>query len=513
MKDSMTFITSPSTTSEQKQKMSNLKPNRSRFMINDILAGSAAAAAAVEAANAAGVAAAAVFYKHQHHQQQQQNINNNNHSGNSTSQTSFIQCSQPPFESSTSLQQSDPPPIPLTLHHHSAHLQPSQLHHSRGPPHTLIPQHTQTPVSAVAAVAQKIHFPVGATQIGSNGINVVQYAAAMQQHYANATSVVRDFDNNSDYQDNEDCDSEVGSGGHLDDNSVCSNGAKDEDGNSIKSGSTNDTHGLSKKQRKARTAFTDHQLQTLEKSFERQKYLSVQERQELAHKLDLSDCQVKTWYQNRRTKWKRQTAVGLELLAEAGNFAAFQRLYGGTPYLGAWPYPGSQSPHAGPAPSSIDLYYRQAAAAAAMQKPLPYNLYAGVHNVGPLASLPVSATSPFSHLSASNSLTSLSSYYQSASVAAVAAAAGTTSTANSIGVVKPIPSPPLPAIAPTVAPTTQINAATDQRYSPCSPTQQSPTRHIVLSRSPSPTLNPGSPPGRSRESSQLQSDDDDHIQV
>lgn len=77
-------------------------------------------------------------------------------------------------------------------------------------------------------------------------------------------------------------------------------GGKDDDGNSIKSGSTNDMSGLSKKQRKARTAFTDHQLQTLEKSFERQKYLSVQERQELAHKLDLSDCQVKTWYQNRR---------------------------------------------------------------------------------------------------------------------------------------------------------------------------------------------------------------------
>ncbi|KAK1134237.1 hypothetical protein K0M31_012019 [Melipona bicolor] len=56
----------------------------------------------------------------------------------------------------------------------------------------------------------------------------------------------------------------------------------------------------SKKQRKARTAFTDHQLQTLEKSFERQKYLSVQDRMELAAKLQLTDTQVKTWYQNRR---------------------------------------------------------------------------------------------------------------------------------------------------------------------------------------------------------------------
>lgn len=70
-------------------------------------------------------------------------------------------------------------------------------------------------------------------------------------------------------------------------------GAKDDD---LKTG----INGLSKKQRKARTAFTDNQLQTLEKSFERQKYLSVQDRMELANKLNLSDTQVKTWYQNRR---------------------------------------------------------------------------------------------------------------------------------------------------------------------------------------------------------------------
>ena len=56
----------------------------------------------------------------------------------------------------------------------------------------------------------------------------------------------------------------------------------------------------SKKQRKARTAFSDHQLQTLENNFERQKYLSVQDRMELAAKLNLTDTQVKTWYQNRR---------------------------------------------------------------------------------------------------------------------------------------------------------------------------------------------------------------------
>lgn len=55
-----------------------------------------------------------------------------------------------------------------------------------------------------------------------------------------------------------------------------------------------------KKPRKARTAFTDHQLAQLERSFERQKYLSVQDRMELAASLNLTDTQVKTWYQNRR---------------------------------------------------------------------------------------------------------------------------------------------------------------------------------------------------------------------
>ena len=60
-----------------------------------------------------------------------------------------------------------------------------------------------------------------------------------------------------------------------------------------------------KKPRKARTAFTDHQLNTLESSFERQKYLSVQDRMELAAKLNLTDTQVKTWYQNMRTLFGR----------------------------------------------------------------------------------------------------------------------------------------------------------------------------------------------------------------
>ncbi|KRY73395.1 Homeobox protein ceh-31 [Trichinella pseudospiralis] len=92
----------------------------------------------------------------------------------------------------------------------------------------------------------------------------------------------------------------------------------------------------SRKVRKARTIFTDQQLKALEESFEQQKYLSVQDRLDLAKQLKLSDTQVKTWYQNRRTKWKRQSSVGLDLLSEIDNMAAVQHLLRTNPYWSSY---------------------------------------------------------------------------------------------------------------------------------------------------------------------------------
>ncbi|GMT33019.1 hypothetical protein PFISCL1PPCAC_24316, partial [Pristionchus fissidentatus] len=90
----------------------------------------------------------------------------------------------------------------------------------------------------------------------------------------------------------------------------------------------------SKKSRKARTIFTDKQLQELENMFDKHKYLSVQDRMDLAQRMGLTDTQVKTWYQNRRTKWKRQAAGGSELLQDSSNLAAVQHLLHTSPY---WP--------------------------------------------------------------------------------------------------------------------------------------------------------------------------------
>uniref|UniRef100_A0A8D0GD36 Homeobox domain-containing protein n=1 Tax=Sphenodon punctatus TaxID=8508 RepID=A0A8D0GD36_SPHPU len=63
------------------------------------------------------------------------------------------------------------------------------------------------------------------------------------------------------------------------------------------------------KRKGGQVRFSNDQTIELEKKFETQKYLSPPERKRLAKMLQLSERQVKTWFQNRRAKWRRLKQV------------------------------------------------------------------------------------------------------------------------------------------------------------------------------------------------------------
>ncbi|XP_012229584.2 homeobox protein ceh-2 [Linepithema humile] len=70
------------------------------------------------------------------------------------------------------------------------------------------------------------------------------------------------------------------------------------------------------RKKRPRTAFTAAQIKSLEAEFERNKYLSVAKRLQLSKSLKLTETQIKIWFQNRRTKWKRKYTNDVELLAQ-----------------------------------------------------------------------------------------------------------------------------------------------------------------------------------------------------
>ncbi|KAG4080191.1 hypothetical protein HA402_008262 [Bradysia odoriphaga] len=142
--------------------------------------------------------------------------------------------------------------------------------------------------------------------------------------------------------DQDECDDAMGS--DMDDRASETDSKKDDSrGTSRGSSSDGKAQGNSSKPRRARTAFTYEQLVSLENKFKTTRYLSVCERLNLALSLSLTETQVKIWFQNRRTKWKKQNPgldVNSPTVPPPSSSGAFGPGYaGGLLYPHAVPYP------------------------------------------------------------------------------------------------------------------------------------------------------------------------------
>ena len=91
------------------------------------------------------------------------------------------------------------------------------------------------------------------------------------------------------------------------------------------------TKAMAKK--KTRTIFSKRQIFQLEATFDMKRYLSSAERACLANSLQLTETQVKIWFQNRRNKLKRQLSTDIEgpvpadHLSDAGKNVQLPTLY------------------------------------------------------------------------------------------------------------------------------------------------------------------------------------------
>uniref|UniRef100_A0A8C2BG91 Ventrally expressed dharma/bozozok antagonist n=1 Tax=Cyprinus carpio TaxID=7962 RepID=A0A8C2BG91_CYPCA len=135
--------------------------------------------------------------------------------------------------------------------------------------------------------------------------------------------------------------------------------------------------------RRPRTAFTAEQINSLERAFKRNAYLGAQDKAELCKRLNLSDKQIRNWFQNRRMKLKRTVQ---DSLANASHVMHYSDLHS----FRAAPYP-SYYPAVQESPASYGPGFHYSPATSGGLPTLPVE---ALYQYSTLQSLPVHPSNP-----------------------------------------------------------------------------------------------------------------------
>ena len=113
---------------------------------------------------------------------------------------------------------------------------------------------------------------------------------------------------------------------------------------------------IKRKTRRARTTFSNDQLEMLEQTFQRTQYPDVYTREDLGQKTGMSETRIQVWFSNRRARLRKQLSSGGSVLASPGLSSLSSN-------------PMSSMTSSYPNPAASDSFNSAAAAAAGYQWP------------------------------------------------------------------------------------------------------------------------------------------------